>query len=229
MKKLMIACLFLAAVSSQGQGNTILDRLGTAGTGSSLFMNKVLDKSAENITGTPYLNDVFMLSEISGAANSFLTRYNAYKDEVEVSYEKETFVIPKDDRFEMIYNITSNYKLKLVKYTSDTNQSVYGYLIELFGNDKVGVYRRERTLLRPSRESNNSYAPRIAAYYDKVSPDYFLQLDENKIIPFPKNKKALLNLYPSKKDALSDYLKVNKTSFKNEADLVSLTKFLATL
>ena len=192
-------------------------------------MNKVLDKSAENITGTPYLNDIFMLSEISGAANSFLTRYNAYKDEVEVSYEKETFVIPKDDRFEMIYNITSNYKLKLVKYTTESNENVYGYLIELFGNDKVGVYRRERTLLRPARESNNSYAPRLSAYYDKVSPDYYLQLDENKTIPFPKNKKALLNLYPSKKEALSDYLKANKISFKNEVDLVSLTKFLATL
>lgn len=229
MKKLLLGCLFLAALSSQGQGKSVLDRLGTAGTGSSLFMNKVMDKSPENIVGTPYLNDMYMLSEISGAANSFLTRYNAYKDEVEVSYENETFVIPKDDRFVSIYNITSNYRLKLVNYTSANDEKVYGYLIELFSNDKVGVFRRERTLLRPARESDNSYSPRMAAYYDKVSSDYYLQMDESNIIPFPKNKKALLSLYPSHKDALSSYLKENKVSFKNEVDLVSLTKFLATL
>lgn len=228
MKKLLLGCFILAAVSSHGQGKSVLDRLGTAGSGTSLFMNKVLDKAPENITGTPFLNEMFMLSEISGAANSFLTRYNSYKDEVEVSYEKETFIIPKDDRFETIYNITSNYKLKLVNYTNTNNETVYGYLIEMYADDNAGVYRRERTLLRPARESDNSYSPRVAAAYEKVSADYYLKLGD-KIAPFPKNKKALLELYPTQKDAVTNYLKENKTSFKNEADLVNLTKFLATL
>ena len=228
MKKLLLGCFFIAALSAQGQGRSVLDGMDTAGASGTLFMNKVLDKAAENITGTPYLNDLYMLSEISGAANSFLTRYNAYKDEVEVSYEKETFVIPKDNRFETIYNITSNYKLQLVNYTNSNNETVYGYLIELYLDDNAGIYRRERTLLRPARESDNSYSPRVPAYYDKVSADYYLKV-ENNIVPFPKNKKVLLDFYPTKKDALNDFLKANKISFKKEADLINLTKFLGTL
>ena len=230
MKNFAIGCLFLVAFSSSAQyGQTVLDKMDAHGTAGTLFRNKVLDKAKESVSGTPYLNDVFMPSDIAGAGATLSTRYNAYKDEVEVKYENDTFVIPKDDRYASIRNITSNYTMELVKYTSSSNENVYGYLINLMPNENVGLYRRERTIMRPAREADNSYSQRIPASYDKVGSEYYLKMDADKIVAFPKNKKALIAMYSDKSDAISSFLKSNKTSFKREGDLMELAKFLGTL
>lgn len=230
MKKFAIGCLFLVAFSSSAQyGQTVLDKMDVHGSAGTLFRNKVLDRVKEGVSGTPYLNDMFTPSDIAGAGARLSTRYNAYKDEIEVQYEDDTFVMPKDDRYGTVRSITFNYTMELVKYTTSSNEDVYGYLINLMPNEKVSLYRRERTIMRPAREADNSYSQRIPASYDKLSSEYFLKMEGDKIVSFPKNKKALIGLYPTKSDAISSFLKSSKTSFKKEGDLMEITKFLGTL
>jgi hypothetical protein len=54
-------------------------------------------------------------------------------------------------------------------------------------------------------------------------------MDETKVIPFPKNKKALISLFSNHEEKINAFLKSEKISFKHEADLIKLTQFLATL
>lgn len=226
MKKLLVGCLFLIAFSSQGQ--FVMDSFG--GTdGATLLRNKIGSKSVDNVTGSPYLDDKFMLSTIAGTENVFSTRYNAYKDEVEISYDNETFVMPKDDRYSSIFNKQSNYKLQLVKYTTEDGENVYGYLIDVFSDDNTGLFRREKITVQQGREAVNSYSQSTPPKYSKKSPEYYLKFNSDKIIPFPSKKKDLLNMYSKHEDKLSSFLKEKKVSFKSEQDLTELTKLLSTL
>ncbi|WP_026978844.1 hypothetical protein [Flavobacterium tegetincola] len=227
MKNLLLGCLSLFAFSSQGQ-MLVLDQLDSSG-GAALFRNKVMDKTKERISGSPFISDDFMASEVSGAENVWLTRYNAFSDEVEISYDNAIFVIPKDERYQTIYNKTANYKLQLMRFNSEKEDYIYGYLFELFSNEKMGLYKREQISLQEGREATNSYSVAQPPKYNRKSAEYYIKLDAEKVIPFPKNKKALIGLYSNNEDAISKYLKENKTSFKNEGDLIALTRFLGSL
>jgi len=229
MRKLVVGCLFLIGLTSQAQVRNALDQLDNTGAGGSLLRNRVLNKPKEKIVGIPYLNEVFMSSSISGVENVFLTRYNAHSDEVEVSYDNATFVIPKEERYSTIINKTLDYKLQLLRYNSDKENYVYGYLFELYANEKVGVYKRQQIMLQEAREAPNGYSLPVPPKYNQKSDEYYLKMDETKVIPFPKNKKTLVNLYPSSEKAIVAYLKAEKISFKDEGDMIKLTKFLATL
>lgn len=225
-RSLIIIYLFLASFSLYAQN--VLDRLDPL-SGGVLFRNKVFNKNSEQVKGTPYLNDEFTISEITGANKLFLTRYNIYKDEVEISYENETFIIPKDKRFDTIWNKNLNYKLVLTNYTSVNDENTYGYLIELFSEKETGLFKREKIILIPARESGNSYSRSVPSSYNKINPDFYLKTNSETIIPFPKNKKALITLYPKNSQNISKYLNDAKISFKKEADLIKLTKFIGTL
>lgn len=229
MKKILIAALCFVALSSQGQGFNVLEGMDNAGSGGALFRNKVLDKTKEKISGSPFINDTFMASDVAGVQNVWLTRYNAFSDEVEISYDNSIFVIPKDERYQTIYNKTENYKLQLMRFNAEKEEYVYGYLFELFTNDAIGIYKREQISLLEGREATNSYSVAQPPKYNRKSPEYYIKLNAEKTIPFPKNKKALIDLFSNNEDAVTNYLKQNRTSFKNEGDLIALTRFLATL
>lgn len=226
MKKIAIGCLLSIAFSLHAQQNSVLDNLDPSG-GGALFRNKVLDKQSQRITGSPFLEEKYLPSEISNVENVFLTRYNAYADEIEISYDDAVFVIPKEERYNSIWNKKLDYKFELLRFLTDKNETKFGYLINLFSQGNVAVYKREEIALLPGREATNSYSLPIPPSYSVRNPEYYLKMDESKIIPFPKNKKGLLAVYPNKKEAISTYLKANKISFKKEQDMIELTRFLA--
>lgn len=226
MKKMLVGCLFLVAIGSQAQ--SLVDTFGSI-DGATLLRNKVTSKSLDNVVGSPYFVDQFMPSVISGTDNVFSTRYNAYKDEIEISYEKETFVMPKDDRYASIFNKQANITLKLLKYTSVDGENIYGYLVDVFSEGDKGLFKREKITIQQGREAVNSYSQSTPPKYSKKSAEYYLRMNAEKIVPFPLKKKDLLSAFPNNEDGINNFLKENKTSFKDESDLIELTKYLITL
>ncbi len=227
MKKIVIGCLILVAFNAQGQGRGLIDVFQN--TGGSVLKNVVADKEKDNAVGSPYANDLYLSTQISGTDNVFQTRYNAYTDEVEVRYDDAVFVIPKEEQYKTIYYKLSNTKLQLMRYNAQKDEYIFGYLFELFAQEKVAIYKREKVTFQAQREPVNGYSQPIPAKYNKNNPEYYIKIDESKVVPFPKNKKALQSLFPDKNEAISTYLKSEKISFKEEADLIKLTKFLATI
>lgn len=227
MKKIVIGCLILVSFSSQGQGRSILDILDN--TGGSIFRNRVIYKEKDNVIGSPYFNDLFLTSEISGTENVFQTRYNAYTDEIEVRRDDAVFVIPKEQQYSSIYYKLSSFKLQLMRYNSQKEEYIYGYLFELYVKETFGIYKRERVSFQDERQPVNGYSLPTPPKFNKSNPEYYLKVDESKVVPFPKNKNALKDLFPNKEEAIANYLKNEKISFKDEADLIKLTQFLATI
>jgi hypothetical protein len=117
-----------------------------------------------------------------------------------------------------------------LRYNAGKENYLYGYLFEWFENYKTGVFKREQIILQQvSRRAFSSYTLPLIQKYSSKNIEYYLKLDETRIVLFTRNMEAMLNLLPSKFDANSFFLKAEKTSFKEEADLIKLAQFLATI
>jgi len=227
MKKIVVACLLLLGVNAYSQGRGILDVFQN--TQGSALRNVVEDKKKENAIGSPYVNESYLNTQIAGTNNVLQTRYNAYTDEIEVKYDDAIFVVPKEEQYKTIYYKLTDSRLQLMRYKPESGEPVYGYLFELFIDNEFGLYKRERVTYQDAKEPTNGYATATPPKYNKKSPEYLIKLNDSEVVPFPKNKKALIALFSGKEELISNYLKAEKISFKDEEDLLKLTKFLKTL
>lgn len=228
MKKIIITLTFtFLALNANAQG--VFDRISEGSTGI-LLRNNALDKKDANISGIPYLDDKFFYSEISGVQEKVLTRYNAATDEIEIKKDDENkeFLLPKTPEFNTVNSKFGKYILKLVDYTTPKGESINGYLVELWTNEKSSFFRRDRIKLEEGREGNG-YTGYTPPKYTKAAEEYYIQLKDKEIVVFPKNKKALTELFKDKKSEIDTFLKANKLSFKDEKDMIKIAEFASTL
>lgn len=182
-------------------------------------------KRYNKITGSPYILTTFINGTVGDNKQPFLLRYNAESDFIELKFDEEnTYVIPKESKFQNITIGINNYKL--TSYTDLKGQFVTGYLIE----KSVGVIsflKREKIVIKPEKIAQTSYDTYEPAKFIRGNDEYYLKLKDNSIVAFPKNKKGILELFPSQKQAIEDFIKTNKTSFSNESNLIQLTQFIS--
>ena len=229
MKKLVITfSLVLVALSSNAQG--IFDHIGGEGTTGTLLRNNAIDKKDANISGTPYFDDKFYYADISGVPEKVLTRYNTATDEIEIKKEDgdREFLLPRTDEYSKIVTKYGKYTLKKVEYVSLKGDKINGYLVELWSNESASLLRRDKMRVEDSREGNG-YTGFIPAKYTKATPEYYIQLKSKETVQFPKNKKAIIEMFGSKKSEIDAFFKANKLSWKNEEDMGKIAAFISTL
>lgn len=229
MKKIiMTLSLLMGIYSANAQG--FFDRFGGQGTTSNMLRDGVIDKKVANISGTPYFDDKFYYADIIGVPEKVLTRYNTATDEIEIKKEdgQAEFLLPKTEEYSKIVSKYGRYILKRVNYTSLKGESINGYLVELWSDETVSLLRRDKMRIEEAREGNG-YTGQIPAKYSKATPEYYLQTKNKEVVLFPKNKKALSEMFPEKKAQIEEFLKANKVSWKNEEGMTKITQFIATL
>mgnify|MGYP003612458072 CR=1 FL=1 len=172
------------------------------------------------IEGSPYFDESFLPAKILGVEKTFKTRYNVFLDQFEIRYEDETFVLPKDNRYPIINLKDSKYVLLTLNNT---------YYIESYSNNNFALLKKERIKISEKKKATTGYSSDKPERYVPMSSEFYLKLGEDKIIEFPKNKNVLFDTFPNFKTKINKYLKDSKPSFKQEADLIALTKFLSTL
>ena len=229
MKKLLLNTLLLSFTVFTGNAQRIMDTMDPTSSGA-LFRNDVLNKKdMTKIEGSAYLVDEFRLAEISGIPQQIMIRYNAMTDMIEVQNEKkEVFSLMKKEPFNTITIISFTDKIKLVNYKTKVGD-INGYLVELYNNNEVAIYRRDKINLQKGKEAINSYSPAISARYVKANDEYYLSLKNETAVMMPKNKKELQNIFPEKKEEIAVYLKKNNFSLKDEKSVIEIAKFLSSL
>lgn len=230
MKKffLLFALSLFTAQSSIAQRFDLYNYFNTTKAGVGNLMEKVGDKETENATGIPYINKAFALGNISGVEEAVLIKYNAYKDEMELnSGDDKVFILPKEKEFNTL-TLKSGTVYKFVEFDND-GKNAKGYMVERFSNDNASLLKRERITLIPEKQPVNGYGSYVPPKFEKVADEYFIQLKDKNAVAFPKNKKKVIELFPSKKAEVEAYFKANKVSFKEEADMIKITQFIATL
>ena len=199
--------------------------------GQSLVLQNMQDARANAlgnnalIEGSPYFEDVFNLSKVEGIDKVFLSKYNIALDQFELKEDENVYILPKKPEYKTI--ILGKSKYVLLEYNAD-NVLKTGYLVELFKSDNVALYKKMRIKTTEKQEAKG-YDKATPARYVKISPEFYIKIKENTTDYFPKNKKELISLFPDSKEKIEGFLKENKTSFKNETDLIKLTEFLAQL
>ncbi|WP_165929412.1 hypothetical protein [Flavobacterium rhamnosiphilum] len=227
MKKLLINTLLLFFAVFNGNAQGILDVIDPTFSGA-LLRNSVLNKKDLTKTeGSKYFVEEFRLAEVSGISQKIMVRYNALTDIIEVQNDKkELFSLTKKDPFNTITIIPFTDKIKLLNYKTKEGEA-NGYLVELFNQNEVALYRRDRISLQKEKEAINSYTVATPARYVKTNDEYFLSLKNENAIVMPKNKKELQDLFPIKKEEIAIYFKDNKFSLKDKKSIIEIAKFIS--
>ncbi|WP_338646461.1 hypothetical protein V5J73_13275 [Flavobacterium sp. KS-LB2] len=229
MKKLLLNTLLLSFMAFTANAQRLMDTMDPTSSGA-LFRNDVLNKKdMTKIEGSEYLVDEFRLAEVAGIPQQIMVRYNAMTDMIEVQNEKkEIFSLMKKEPFNTITIIPFTDKIKLTNYKTKDGD-VNGYLVLLYSNNEVALYRRDKINLQKGKEAINSYSPATSARYVKANDEYYLSLKNETAVMMPKNKKELQDLFPEKKEEIAVYLKKNNLSLKDEKSVIEISKFLSNL
>lgn len=228
MKKIAFVSTLMLFISSSVSAQQLFDKFDNAGT---LYRDKVVSGRHEEIEGSPYVDDKFTNVSISGVNGQVKSRYNAANDQVEIQdNEAKIYILPKENNYKTVSFYGGSYKLRLLEYTNSSDELVNGYLVELYSQNDVTLFRKDKIKLQAEKHSESSYG---AAYsppkYFKTKGEYYLQLKDGKTILMPKGKKQLQEILPAQKDAIATFFKANNYSFKEEADLIKIAEFVSTL
>jgi hypothetical protein len=226
MKKLLInsvLCMFAFSANAQ----LLMDALDPTASGT-LFRNDVMNKKdLAEIKGSAYLVDEFRLADVAGIKQQIMVRYNALTDMIEVETpKKEVFSLMKKEPFNTITIIPFTDKIKLLNYKTKETE-IYGYLVELFNSNKIALYRRDRVILQKGKEALNTYSPAVPARYVKANEEFFISKNGEMAFPAPRNKKELLETFPEKKTEITDFIKKNDYSHKDEKSIINIMRYIS--
>lgn len=199
----------------------IFDRLDPSNSGNLMVNNERYEK----VQGFPYVTQTFMLGYIGISKQNLLFRYNNEADNIEVKFDEEkVYILTKEEKFSSVLIGQNNYVL--LNYTNLNGEPVYGYLIEK-NKGAVSLMKRERIIIKKEKKVETSYDTYEPPKFVRGNDEYYLKLKDNSIVPFPKNKKGVLDLFPNQKQAIEDFIKTNKTSFSNELSMIQLAQFIS--
>ncbi len=217
-------------MSYNSNSQRISDIVDPFSSNTTLFKNSNQNKTALNkIEGSPYLIEEFRSASISGIAQKLMIRYNAFTDIIEVQNEnKELFSLTKSNPFNNIEIVLIPNKIKLINYLAKGN-AFFGYLFEIYNQENLALYRRDRITLKKGKEASNSYQVATETMYVKENVEYYISFKNETALQMVKNKKELEAIFPNHKQEIEIFLKNNNYSFKKEQDLIEIAKFITTL
>ncbi|OAZ03969.1 MULTISPECIES: hypothetical protein [Flavobacterium] len=183
----------------------------------------------KKIEGSPYLDDNFVLAEISGVPEKILIRYNILNDIIEVQFDNlKNYNLTKSDPYLTITPIGKANKIKLLRYIRNEVE-IFGYLTQILETKEIEVYKKNQVKLQNAKEPTSSYQETSPAKFIKLKPEYYWKLSNKKITQISKHKKGILELFPDKKEAINIYFKNNRIDFDDESSIIELSKFIQTL
>lgn len=235
MKKLIYLFVLLTFISTninaQSKGaQKLSDNLNLYSPSLINFYNSVAtnqsmeDPDATNIEGSPYLDDTFakgyLITTDSILYSDVYLRYNNYKDVMEFRKDDKAYEI--SSQFPIL-TISFNEKIFERKLFQSNEQVKLGYF-ELLSEGRTKLYIKRDIILKEAKPAAG-YQSAKQPVFKEISPLFFLQKNNEKILHAFKNKKELSELLSDKKDEIKNFIKLNKTNLDNERDLSKLINY----
>jgi hypothetical protein len=240
---LLIISFFSFTVNAYSQAiyraGLIGDNFATASRGenraidfNSEFVSKMVKDEIidENIDGSRYFNETFLASKILYQGVSYpkmyLARYNAFEDLIELRKGEQTDALLKDENIScMIDGSLYVYQPYSIKKGKDTQ---LGYLKLLYTNSNISLYLQQHIKFKEAVVAKSSMSGSFPAKFVPSQTFYYRTLDTEAAIPI--NKKTVLTVFSQlDKGQIKSYIKDNKIDISNEADLIKLFKYYASL
>jgi len=225
MSKKIFTLAFVFLISVCGFSQSLQKEVQHPDIAGKLFRNA---KSKNNKpVGSPYLQQAFLSANVEDLNIKAFMRYNVFNDEFEfITPKNDTLILDKIEDFGKINFPGLQKKYRLVVYT-DNGRLTNGYLIELHSKVDYTLYKKENIGFTEEKIAKTTLESAMPAKYTKSVDTYFLKAASGNTTEFPTGKKALIKMFPDKKQAIETYLKTNKINFDNESDLIKIVDFLA--
>ena len=214
---LAVPALLISGAAFAQQTN--LDQTGGLGY---VYSKKAPSEAA---TGTQYYIETFSPAKIDNANDVTLVRYNAYSDEMELKINDVINVLqPKDNQLITLTNGKATYQY--VQYLTDDNVEKQNYLVIITNTPKFKVFKKERITLIPEQQPQGGYQKYKAPQYKKLNPEYYVQVNDGKVVSTSTKKKDIIKLFPGNEKQVEQYIKENKLNTSDEADLTKLGLYI---
>lgn len=182
-------------------------------------------KPAFETAGSPYVDDQFKPVIIEGISKKLpKMRYNAHEDEMEFEINGAINYIVKNQTVKITFP-DANKTYALTRYQMD-NKEINGFLVVLSTGEKYSLFKKEIVELIVNQNNKNlPYLNEKPPQYER-NKDVFLILYNNKYYKLQKNWKEVAKELSADTNEINDFIKKNKISIKDEADLINLVAFL---
>ncbi len=223
MKKILFTkiLLFITAVSFSQSLQKEVQHPDIAGK---LFRNS--KNNAEKASGMPYSQKMFGSAIVEKLKLKAYMRYNVVNDEFEfITPKNDTLILDKIEDFSNITFPELHLNYLLTPYVN-RGKLVYGYLLDYYKKGDFGLFMKQNIIYIDAKPAKTTLEVDMPAKYVKTNNSYFLKNKET-IAEFPNGKKALVKLFPDKKQLLEDFVKLNKIDFDAESDMIRIINFLA--
>ncbi|WP_313581170.1 hypothetical protein [Chishuiella sp.] len=220
MKYFIIILVLFTNLETQAQENTTKMTTG--------FFGVEVKNHLKEIKGTPYLDDNYSIYTISGAkVNDIkMLRYNHYSDQMEYLDNGVLYDLNKINKME-IFLKKSNKKYIYENYF-DGSTTEYGFLELLVSEKNINLYKKVRVVLSDRIDKKDlTDVGKVIQEYTPLKPQYFLNIEKEKIISIPQKKTDFINLFDNQ--LIKEFIKKEKIQPNKEADLVKLIKYISNL
>lgn len=218
MKKvILIFSIGLFSLTSNAQVNL-------SDGGGMLSFRKSPEFTDANTAGSKYLSENYQNARVNKGGQSFLIRYNAYRDIMEYKNGNDVLELIKEKNTHFTFQDGNTYEL----FSYDLNgRSLDRYHKVLVDNKTVKISKFESIKLLPAKKAINSYERDTQATYKPNSEVYFITYN-NQTFEFDGKQKSLEKIISGKGDVIKAFYKENKIK-ENDSDMIKLGNFLATI
>jgi hypothetical protein len=184
----------------------------------------------ENVKGSPYLDEKYKLGKFFVGEKSYgnvMMRFNTYTDEIELMPVdgEEVGALMKMDDSRLIFG---NNTLELFTYKDEEGYEQKGYFLVLSSHENVKLLLRKKCVFSPNEKAPTANQADRAAKFTQY--DYFYVVKDNGTpMQVDAKKKAVLKVFPEKKDEIKKYIKSEKLKLKKKEDFAKLIDHIATL
>jgi len=180
----------------------------------------------ESIDGTPYFLDIWLKGKVSTKSGKHFVdiplKYDIVNDKVIFKGKDGNIMdfLEPVSTFEIIdADLSNSYKFTNgLPITDGLDASAF---FQIIASGKISLYKR---VYKKTTESKDYGSATVKKSFDNYMAYYVLQ--NGNLTKISINKKSLIGLLPNKEKEITDYLKKEKTDFKQDSDLNKFFTYL---
>ncbi len=213
----LVTILFTTAVFCQ----PIYDLPTDYVRGQIFFPNDV--SKGQNYLGSPYLNDEFEVGRVITEEKSYpaMLRYNAYFDIIEIK-------AGQDQNNQLAKSPNLSAKIKNSEFVlKDTPINKEIYLQKLVEGSKLLLWLQNTAKFNDAKPAKSSYGTDKPAEF-VLRKTYYIE-SGSVLSEISLKKKDILALFGDKESEMKRYIKEQKLSFSDEANVVQMIRYFNTM
>lgn len=219
MQKILALLTILITLSgySQNKEHIVVDENEIL----SRYLRGVYSNNNSKIDGTPYLEDQFKFGAVVFNERSIGApiRYNVAKEQMEVLFNDQNYLLQDGLEVKIVDKL-----YKKLEYKRE-GKDYLGYFAVLTDiSQPVVLLKKTFKKVRPGQAAGAMRPATAPKYVDNT--EYYIKINDSKPVQVEKRKKKFLKAFPKNhQEEIKLFMKENKYSSSDEADLVKIVIF----